>query len=46
MGRTKDMWMDWQEQVATPEQLELDIEEQLKLAHEWFMEKHEHSEER
>ena len=36
MGRVKDLWMDWQEEQATEEQLELSLEEQLQLANEWI----------
>lgn len=37
MGRVKDVWMDWQEQAATPEQLELPLDKQLQLASDWYL---------
>ena len=42
MGRFKEAFMYWQENVATEEELQLPFEEQMKLAAEWQAEYHEY----
>jgi uncharacterized protein YeaO (DUF488 family) len=41
MGRFKDAFMYWQENVATDEELRFSFEEQARLAAEWQTEYHE-----